>query len=163
MCLSNGSAGRLIANSEFNVKAATDVTGFGLMGHLAEMLGGGVGAKIDVRKVPIFEGALEAARQGVYSSLQESNESARRVVANHGSTAKVLPLHSKLLYDPQTSGGLIIVVAEEDEGKILVELKKFYPDACAIGKIVEEEEIGGIGAEEVEGTCTVKKLVKLEF
>jgi selenophosphate synthase len=74
-----------------------------------------------------------------------------------------LPLHSKLLYDPQTSGGLIIIVEEEDEGRILEELKESYPDACKIGRIVGEGEIGGIGAEEVEGTCTVKKLVKLEF
>lgn len=67
MCLSNGIAGRLITETKYQVKAATDVTGFGLMGHIIEMLGDGVGAELDIRKIPFFDGALDAARQDIFS------------------------------------------------------------------------------------------------
>ena len=97
-------------------------------------------------------------------SLQSSNESARRTVRNHASAAREFPLHSKLLYDPQTSGGLIIVVAWENKGGILDELKKDYPDACVIGKIVHKNEVrGGASQEVAEGTCRIEKIVKIEL
>ena len=99
MCLSNGKAGRLMTDGRYKVKAATDVTGFGLMGHLVEMLGGGVGAMIDVRKVPIFEGALEAAEQvrrgGERGGGGEREKVKEKGKARHlASSTPSLPTHS---------------------------------------------------------------------
>jgi len=99
---SNAEAGRILR--AHGVTACTDVTGFGLLGHLQEMLrASGVGATIRPEQVPLLPGALDLARQGVESTLAREN----RVALPEGAHG---PL-GDLLIDPQTSGGLLAAVA----------------------------------------------------
>jgi selenide,water dikinase len=131
MLRSNGAASRMAAataestkrkNGKSGIHACTDVTGFGLIGHLLEMLMANeeqrqeskvplesIAARLRLPKIPIFEGALEASCQQIYSSLQSSNLHNRRALSNHGEAINVDPIRYPLLFDPQTAGGLSTV------------------------------------------------------
>jgi selenide,water dikinase len=81
------------------------VSGFGLLGHLGEMLeASGVDAALDTTKLPILPGAVTLLGRGVRSSLHAANESARRHLGEPESERPV----DALLFDPQTSGGLLV-------------------------------------------------------
>src|SRR4051795_7640222 len=91
------------------VHAATDVTGFGLLGHLVEMTkASGVDASLYVDAIPLLEGARESVAAGVFSSLQPQNVRLRRAIRNLDVAAES-PLYP-LLFDPQTAGGLLATV-----------------------------------------------------
>jgi len=101
--------------------ACTDVTGFGLAGHLAEMIratgrGDEVSVDIDLDALPAFDGAVELFAQGFASSLQPENLRARHLIDG----IDRMPGHAKLplLFDPQTAGGLLAAVAPEAVGRI---------------------------------------------
>lgn len=85
----------------FPVTACTDVTGFSLLGHLSEMLGEGLGAELELAKIPLLPGAREWFEKGFRSRMHELNES---------SFPCELPLEGKILFDPQTSGGMLFAV-----------------------------------------------------
>ncbi len=88
------------------VSACTDVTGFGLLGHLVEMTrASGVDAVLDLAAIPLLDGAAETVAAGILSSLQPQNLRLRRAVRDLEQTAKH-PLFP-LLFDPQTAGGLL--------------------------------------------------------
>lgn len=99
--------------------ACTDVTGFGLLGHLVEMLkasampgqASGLDANLDLKALPLLPGAAELAAQGVVSSLHAANVRLRRAIRNAADVVSH-PLYP-LLFDPQTSGGLLAGVAPE--------------------------------------------------
>ena len=120
--------------------ACTDVTGFGLAGHLSEMTrasAGDVGARLHVGRVPQLPGTLELIANGTTSSLQENNEQALSDFAIVG-----LPPNApevRLLADPQTAGGLLAAVpgayAESCVGKLR---DAGYAAACVIGEVVGE-------------------------
>lgn len=94
------------------VRACTDVSGFGLAGHLLEILeASGLGARIDVSALPILPGSLELLRLGVRSSAHEKN-SAVRSSMRLGAVAAGGP-RVEILFDPQTSGGLLAAVPPE--------------------------------------------------
>jgi selenide,water dikinase len=98
MCRSNATAAKVLR--EHGVTACTDVSGFGLAGHLAEMTrASGVAATIFRDAVPVLAGALELAAQGVESTLAPEN---LRVVPNLSTEPR-----ERVLIDPQTSGGLL--------------------------------------------------------
>lgn len=126
-------------------RACTDVTGFGLLGHLLEMLrASSVSARIDLAALPALEGALELFDQGVASSLAPDNLRLRRALIgiDHGAH----PCYP-LLFDPQTAGGLLAGIPSERIGDCLTALRGAgYPDACVIGKV------GVAGPAEVELT-----------
>ncbi len=90
--------------------AATDVTGFGLAGHLSEMLGDSIGVRLFPEKIPYFEEAVKLAQSGfVPSGLYRNREFyGKRVV---GTTSGFL---TDILFDPQTSGGLLIAIGKDD-------------------------------------------------
>ena len=95
---------------EAGAVAATDVTGFGLLGHLHRMLSAsGVAARIDVSTVPVLEGALELARQGVVPGGTGRNHA---FVAPHVDWGELSEPEQLVLADAQTSGGLLIAVAD---------------------------------------------------
>jgi selenide,water dikinase len=99
------------AMNEVGVSAATDITGFGLMGHLFEMASGSqVDVEIDVARVPLLPGALEHARAGDKPGGLAANR--RHVEIHIDGTEIVQPPILDLLFDPQTSGGLLIAVPE---------------------------------------------------
>ena len=118
--------------------ACTDVTGFGLVGHLLEMTRASrVDARLSLSSIPLLAGAAETARAGFLSSLQPQNIRLRRAVANHDNvrSASAYPL----LFDPQTAGGLLVSVPAEHVESCLMALRTHgYLDAAAIGKIVPQ-------------------------
>ena len=120
--------------------ACTDVTGFGLVGHLLEMTRASrVDARLSLSSIPLLAGAAETARAGLLSSLHPQNVRLRRAVANHDAvrSAPAYPL----LFDPQTAGGLLASVPAEQTESCLMELRtRGYPDAAAVGAIVPQSD-----------------------
>ncbi len=122
------------------VHAATDVTGFGLIGHLLEMTAAsGVAATLVLDAIPVLPGARETAALGIVSSLQPHNLRAGRAVRD-AARASRLPLYP-LLFDPQTAGGLLASVPAGEAAACLAELKaEGYADAAMIGHVTAIEE-----------------------
>ena len=115
----------------FNVHACTDVTGFGLLGHAREMaVASGVTLEIDPRRVQFLQGAIEYARQGaIPGGLNNNREFVFSCVAGESEFAD-------LLYDPQTSGGLLIALPDADA----VLLEKAFPAAYRMGRVLTRGE-----------------------
>jgi len=123
------------AFGEAPVSAATDVTGYGLLGHLAEMLeASGVGAVVRVGDVPVWERALSLAAEGCYpGGLNNNREYLReRVRADGPAEDDLLPL-----YDPQTSGGLLVAVPGHEAGAFLRALEGRGVRGSVVGEVVE--------------------------
>lgn len=112
----------------FDVHGCTDVTGFGLIGHAREMaLASGVTLEIEAKQAQFLPGAVEYAQQGaIPGGLKNNREFASCVV--EGSSP-----YDDLLYDPQTSGGLLIALPESDAGA----LERAFPNAYRIGRVTE--------------------------
>ncbi len=120
---------------EFGAHACTDVTGFSLMGHLAEMaLSSGVDVEIIWDDIPLFPGVLEYVAAGILPGAIERNKEScgDRIVADESLTQEMVDM----CYDAQTSGGLLIAIAESDAGNLLKALHKDGISAAAIvGKV----------------------------
>jgi selenide,water dikinase len=134
MLLSGREAARLM--TEAGASAATDVTGFALLGHAWEMArGSGVTLEIDSASVPLIKGALELAAAGMLTSGDKSNRAyVGEDVTLGGGVGRAL---ASLLFDPQTAGGLLISVAAGRAQDLLASLRERYPDAALIGRVVE--------------------------
>jgi selenide, water dikinase len=124
------------AIAKFDVKAATDVTGFALLGHAWEMAcASTVTIEIDSSRVPLINGALELVAAGMLTGADKTN---REYVGEDVSFANGLdPNLVKLLYDPQTAGGLLLAVSEEKADDLLTELRRNYSRAEIIGGITK--------------------------
>jgi len=122
------------AMREFDVTGATDVTGFSLLGHTWEMAcASKVTIEIDASSVPLLEGALELATQGMLTSGDKTN---REYVGEDVEIADSVDENLvKLLFDPQTAGGMLISVSKEKADSLLSELKKNYPRSSIIGQV----------------------------
>ena len=121
---------------EFGVKGATDVTGFGLLGHAWEMANGSqVTLEIAAARVPLIAGAYELAEQGLLTSGDRSN---RRYVGDDVLLSESLrqPM-ACLLFDPQTAGGLLIAIGAAHAEAMLERLRETYADAAIIGRVTE--------------------------
>ncbi len=118
------------AMAGLQVHAVTDVTGFGLLGHAREMAAvGDVTLEIDVSRVPLLPGALEYARQGALAGGLKNN---REYVSGEVELVRELPEELlNLLYDPQTSGGLLVALPEPDAE----EFRRRLGRAHRIGKV----------------------------
>jgi selenide,water dikinase len=111
--------------------AMTDVTGFGLAGHLLEMLeASGTAATLCLSDIPMMTGALDLARAGHGSSLQPANLAA----VGWRMTAPDDP-RALLLTDPQTAGGLLAAVPSARAGALLADLRRAGHDAALIGAV----------------------------
>jgi len=129
MLIPNADAAAIFAAA--GVRACTDVTGFGLAGHLLEMLDASkMSARLTAKEVPVYDGFADVVAAGIVSSLHRDNlKSACRVVAPTS-----LP---GWLFDPQTSGGLLAAVKPEAAGATLDKLQQAgLPDARIIGEVV---------------------------
>ena len=115
----------------YDVHGCTDVTGFGLIGHAREMaLGSGVTIEIDAAAVQFLPGALDYARQGALpGGLKNNREFASCAVEM---AREVPPEVENLLYDPQTSGGLLISLPEADAAQ----LQRVLPEAYRVGRVL---------------------------
>ena len=120
---------------EFGVTACTDVTGFGLVGHLLEMVrASAVQAELDMQQVPLLDGAVDTASAGILSSLQPHNLRLRRAVANVEQAAND-PRYA-LMFDPQTAGGLLAAVpAARAEACVTALIQRGYLQAAVIGAV----------------------------
>ena len=133
MLQSNQSAAECLR--KHNASACTDLTGFGLVGHLIEMTrASNVDAMLILDNIPVLDGAHETVKAGILSSLQPQNIRLRRAIQNleEASSHPNYPL----LFDPQTAGGLLAGVPSENVSACIDNLKaNNYLDACVIGEI----------------------------
>ena len=135
MLLSNVHAAQVVP--ELGVTALTDITGFGLMGHLAEMLrASDVSAVVDVAKLPALPGAVELLEQGFRSTFHPENEKGKKGVVFRPEATRHPKL--ELLFDPQTSGGLLFGVPEDRLAAALSRLE----DATVIGEVTALRDDG---------------------
>ena len=127
----NASASRVAV--EARVRAGTDVTGFGLLGHLVEMLrASDVSAVLDASAVPVLEGALDIAADGTVPGGTKRNLRSVESMVDFG----VLPPEMRtLLADAQTSGGLLLAVPQADLPGVIAELTDGGDLAAIIGRI----------------------------
>lgn len=117
------------------VHACTDVTGFGLLGHLKEMCAGGeVTAVIHTSSVPLLSGALAYSREKAHSGGLKNNREFASCVVEY--SAEIHPDLDALLYDPQTSGGLLVAIDSEDSPEAMIRHRGFH----RIGKVIAFEE-----------------------
>jgi selenide, water dikinase len=140
MVQSNQPAGEVFL--AYGATACTDVTGFGLVGHLLEMVrASGVSVELDLAHLPVLSGARETLAQGIVSSLQPQNLQAAKAIAN----AAEYEQHPDypLLFDPQTAGGLLAAVPENKAEACLRQLhEKGYSSAVVIGRVAPGEDSG---------------------
>lgn len=118
--------------------ACTDLTGFGLLGHLVEMTRpSGVDMELELAALPLLDGARETSAAGILSSLQPANVRLRRALRNQAE-ALGHPNYP-LIFDPQTAGGLLATVPAERAEACIAELRSLgYSKAVAIGRVLEQ-------------------------
>jgi selenide, water dikinase len=118
----------------FDVHGCTDVTGFGFLGHAREMaIGSRVTLEIDSSRIPLLPGALEAVHAGAISSgLRNNHDFASAAVEAAGDPNPAL---IQLLYDPQTSGGLLISLSDVDAEA----LENALPGAHRVGRVLARD------------------------
>ncbi len=135
MLTSNGPAAA--AAREHGVHAMTDVTGFGLAGHLLEMLRSGhVSARLHLASLPLLPGTLELAASGVASTLAPANRAVEAAIDAPPILRQELTY--SVLFDPQTSGGLLIGAPPAAAAGLVRDLHAAgHADACVIGEVVE--------------------------
>jgi selenide,water dikinase len=133
MVLSNRAAVSILHGH--GAHACTDVTGFGLVGHLAEMMkASGVSATLTLPSVPALDGAHQMFAEGQQSSLQLDNLRARHVIANLADVA--IDPRLPVLFDPQTAGGLLVGVPGAEAQACVAALRSAgYADAAVIGRV----------------------------
>lgn len=122
----------------FAVHACTDVTGFSLMGHGLEMAeGGGVSLLIHPQDVDILPEAIDFARMGLLPEGMYRNREFAEHRSDLGTTAQAI---CDVLFDPQTSGGMLIAVAPEDADAAFAALRAAVPSAQRIGEVIRQAE-----------------------
>jgi selenide,water dikinase len=138
MMVSNQNAATCLASH--GAGACTDITGFGILGHLAEMTDASdVDAVLDLDAIPVLDGAMETIRAGIFSSLQPENVRLRRSIRNQASISEAD--RYPLLFDPQTAGGLLAGIPQEQAAHCLEELRsQGYTEAMVIGRVEERSD-----------------------
>lgn len=127
------------AIDKVQVNSVTDITGFGLLGHSLEMAeGSSVTIKIDHKKVPIIEKAIEYAGMGLIPAGAYSN---RGYIGDNIKIVNEIPNEIEdILFDPQTSGGLLIAVSKENVDLLMKELINTPTRYALIGEVVKKED-----------------------
>jgi selenide,water dikinase len=131
----NATAAEVATAGKFVVHAATDVTGFGLIGHAREMAAGsGVSLRIDSTEVPLLEGAIDCVRAGfIPGGLKNNREFAECLVSYDQNVPEEI---RTILFDPQTAGGLLLSVARADTDALLTALQNAGVPAVEIGEVL---------------------------
>lgn len=130
----------------FEIHACTDVTGFSFLGHLHEMMDGRLACRIYADKVPVFDKALDYADEFLLTAAGQRNR-------NH--TEKFVCFKDisfamqEVLFDPQTSGGLLIALSEQDADSLVMQLKDIGLPAAIVGEILSEDCRGERGETEI--------------
>lgn len=121
----------------FAVHACTDVTGFGFLGHLHEMMDGAHSCRIHASRVPIFEEALRHADEFLLTAAGQRN---RNHVGRFVQFADIPFAMEEVLFDPQTSGGLLIALSPEDAPQLIAQLREIGLPADIVGTVCEPSE-----------------------
>jgi len=136
----NRAAAEIMARPEFGAHAATDVTGFGLMGHLREMvLGSGVAAHVCAGRVPLLAGARECVERGYIPGGLKNNRDFAECLVEYDSG--VDETQKALLFDPQTAGGLLIALPKANCDALVAALRGAGISAATqIGEILPQRK-----------------------
>jgi selenide, water dikinase len=139
-CMDHSNAPALEVLRAHDVRALTDVTGFGLLGHLGEMLrASGVGAMVCVGQVPLLPGARDLVDVGIVSSLQTNNEAVLRDFGLSAAAGGAIDSRVRLLVDPQTSGGLLAgVPADRAEACVAALRAAGFGEAARVGVVTAD-------------------------
>lgn len=121
----------------YEIHACTDVTGFSFLGHLHEMLDGRLSCRIYAGQVPVFEEALAYADEFLLTAAAQRN---RNHFGKYVKFEGISFAMEEVLFDPQTSGGLLIAVKESQAEELLRELQAAGLPAGEVGELVEREE-----------------------
>jgi selenide, water dikinase len=135
----NAQAAAIASSRKFEVHAATDITGFGLIGHGREMaVGSGVSLRIDADRVPALPGAMECIEaKFIPGGLNANREFAECMV----SYSNGIPDERKtLLFDPQTAGGLLLSVAPQSSAELVFQLKSEGVSAVEVGEVIPQRK-----------------------
>jgi selenide,water dikinase len=134
----NRDAARIMLN--FNISACTDVTGFGLLGHLAEMVcGSSASVRVFSEQVPMIAEAVELAAMGLIPAGAYKNREFRDPMTTFADEVK--RSLQDVLFDPQTSGGLLISISRQQAGDLVSALKDAgIGDAVEIGEVLRGPE-----------------------
>ena len=130
----NAPAAQAIAG--MSVHALTDITGFGLLGHASEMArGAGLSFRLSYSRIPILRGAREYAAIGMVPGGGYCNRDHFGKAISF--TAEVPEVEQIILFDPQTSGGLLVALPPEDAQKMI---KKLSGKAVIVGKVIRQKD-----------------------
>ena len=121
----------------YTVHAATDVTGFSFLGHLHEMMGGKLSCKINARAVPVLPGAEKAADDFLYTAAGQRNRNHTGPFVRFEGVPFAM---EEILFDPQTSGGLLLAVDPVEASALEKELQSAGLPAKIVGEIVSRTE-----------------------
>lgn len=122
----------------YEIHACTDVTGFGFLGHLSEMINEEISAEIDSISIPVIRGAIHCAEEFLLTAAAQRN---RNHVGDRVEFSNWIPFSmEELLFDPQTSGGLLFAVKPEQAGAFLKELQGVGLPAAMVGRFVSKKE-----------------------
>lgn len=123
---------------KYQVHACTDVTGFSFLGHLHEMMDGKHSCKVYAKQVPVMKDALVYADEFYLTAAAQKN---RNHVETFVEFKDISFAMEEVLFDPQTSGGLLLAVAPEDVEAMVAEMQNCGLPAAIVGEIVEKGEI----------------------
>ena len=122
---------------KYEIHACTDVTGFSFLGHLHEMLDGRLSAEVIAEQIPVISGAADYANEFLLTAAGQRNHNH---VGPYVEFEHVPFAMEEVLFDPQTSGGLLIAAAPDQAERLLVELREAGLPASAVGTLTEKKE-----------------------
>lgn len=122
---------------DYEVHACTDVTGFSFLGHLHEMMNGRMSCRIYADQVPVITEALRHADEFLLTAAGQKN---RNHVEKYVQFANIPFAMEEVLFDPQTSGGLLIAVKADETERLCGELQKTGAPAKIVGEIIPKAE-----------------------
>ena len=122
----------------YDIHACTDVTGFSFLGHLHEMLDGQHSACINARAVPIFTEALRHADEFLLTAAGQRNRNHTGPFVRFENVPFAM---EEILFDPQTSGGLLVAVGEPEAEALLADLRNVGAPAAIVGRVTDSEDI----------------------
>jgi len=125
--------------SKFEINAMTDVTGFGFLGHLYEMVNGTYSIKVVSSSVPFIKDAKLCADEFLITAGGQKNRDAldKKIVFDRNIDESL----KEIFYDPQTSGGLLISVSDKDAGALLKQLNNLDIKSSIVGEVIKKEDI----------------------
>lgn len=122
---------------KYGIHACTDITGFGLLVHLGEMLGENFSAEVWTSQVPYIKACEDYVEEFYITAAGQRNRNhiGAQVAFENCSFAM-----EEILFDPQTSGGLLVAIPENEAGKALKEIEALGLDCGIIGRVTEKKE-----------------------